>query len=165
MKKKTIKELKEKQAQVKNLKEMRFLLKGINIDANHIRLGESHPDWPITAPAKEGGILHIGNYNIGHVSNNGFYYCEFQDFVEDKKGIVYLSYYNPEAVELLMELDEDADINPHDFYSYDIKPNFERLYKKESLEKEEKNFIDIINKDMKKRNKKSKKIEKKRTNK
>lgn len=161
MKKKTVKKLEEMKDSVKNLKEMRFLLKGINIDTDHVKLGDVYPDWPISVPSKDGCILYIGNYYMGHVSNKGFYYCEFQDSVEEKKGNVYLCYYRPIKVETIMELNESEDITTYDFYKVGLNPDFEKLYKREKLEEREKNFIDIINKDMKKSFKKANKLAKK----
>lgn len=158
MKKKIVKKLNEEKINTDNLKKLKPLLKGIKVKSKDVVIDQSFSPWPASAKLEDGSVLKFGVYNLGHISNQGFYYCEYQPEFEDKKDRVYLSHYSYLKVKELLLNDEEAYIQPHSFNQLGIRPDFEVDMDYEKAIDKDKNFIDIINKKMKKSQKEAKKL-------
>ena len=164
MKKKTIEKLEKKKINTEGLKTLKPLLKGINVKTNKLKKDDMYSTWPITGIVDEDTDLKISSYRVALLNNKGLYYCELQDVMEDEKDMVYLAFYNDMKVKELLFADEDASIEPHSFYSFGIRPDFETLKFLDRLIPLEENFVDIIKDEMKKTKKEAKKLIKKQKN-
>ena len=164
MKKKVLEKLEEKKINTDGLKRLRPLLKGIKVDSNKIKMDDMYSTWPITCIVEEDTDLKLSTNSIGLLNKKGFYYCGLQGKMENEKDMVYLAYYNDMKVKDLLFSDEDASIEPHSFYSFGIRPDFEMYSILDKLLLTEENFVEIIDDRMKKSNKQTKKIIKKQKN-
>ena len=162
MKKKTIEKLEEKKVNTDGLKVLRPLLKGIK--PKKIKMDDMYSTWPVTGVIDEDSVLKMSPYSVGLLNKKGFYYCKLQDVMEDEKDMVYLSFYSDMKVKDLLFTDEEASLEPHSFYSFGIRPDYENYIFLDKLLPTEENFAEIIDDEMKKSKKAAKKQIKKLKN-
>ena len=164
MKKKVLEKLEEKKISTDGLKKLRPLLKDIDVKSNKIKMDDMYSTWPITCIIDKDTDLKLGLNSLGLLNKKGFYYCGLQGAMEDNKELVYLAFYNDMKVKDLLFADEEASIEPHSFYSFGIRSDFEMYSILDSLLLTDDNFVEIIDDKMKKSKKQTKKIIKKQKN-
>ena len=161
MKKKILKKIDKECIFVKDLKKLRPLLEGIKVEKDDVRINLNDPSWPIETTSNDDALLRMGIKKISYLNEKGLYYVELQDSINGKSDIVNLLHYTTSNVCELKHIDEEARIEPQSFYKFGIGPDFNRYYNLDELKEREDNFVEIIDKEIKKSKKLLKKLSKK----
>lgn len=132
---------------IEKIKKIKFLLKGINIDMEHLKINEKNTSWPIYSPIIGGGILKLGTSKIGLVNNNGFYYCDIIEW-NDKEKFLFLSHYSASSLKKLINRENGIIIEPNSFHEYGLTPDFSKYYDIKYLKEKNKNIVEIIDKNL-----------------
>jgi len=164
MKKKVLNTLEKMNFNIDGLKTLRPLLKGIKVKPENIKTTKTCSSWPIIGIIDDDSILKMDTHRVGLLNKKGFYYCELQDVMEYENDMVYLSFYDNNKVNELLFSDEEVSIEPHSFTSFGITPDFEGYSFLAKLLSTEENFEEIIDKKIRKSEKKVKKLIKEKKN-
>lgn len=161
MKKELIKKVAKEGYYNKNLKKFRPLLKGLKVTLSDMILYNNEKDSYIKFCMIDDSILKIMDERMHYFNKNGLYYLELRKSFNNKKNLVYLSYYDKLKIYELRNLDSEAIINPKSFSDFGIRPDFSNQYSLDELKDKKQSFVEIINKKMLNSKKRTKKLVKK----
>lgn len=157
MKKEFYKQLEKDGYHNKNIRKFRPLLKGLKIVLTEIY---DKPEFARFHMVDE-SILRIKDEKMYYFNKNGLYYAELRKSAKNKKNLVYLSFFDKLKIYELRNLDEETSIDPESFCDFGILPDFANQYYLDDLKESNKNYIEIIDKEMIKSKKRAKKLAKK----